>query len=257
MRHADGSAGDADYARIADSYAAWRTPDPRIARHIHGALGSARTVLNVGAGTGSYEPTDRAVTAVEPSASMRARRPPQLGTAIDATAGQLPFADRAFDAAMALVTVHQWPDLAAGLAELRRVSRGPVVILTFDPARLRDFWLDEYAPEVLAVDVRRFPAIDVLARGLGGTVSRHPVPIPLDCSDRFIEAYYGRPEGLLDAGARRACSAFSMVAPEVVDAAVMRLAADLHSGTWDARWGALRRTPEYIGSLELVVAQPA
>src|SRR5262249_9128992 len=135
-------AGDFDYEANGGGYALRRRPDPRIAALVHEALGDARTVLNVGAGAGSYEPTDRHVVAVEPSQAMRAQRPHHLAPAIDATAERLPFDDDSFDAAMAMITIHQWSDLDAGLRELRRVSRGPVVVLTFDGDALLDFWMN-------------------------------------------------------------------------------------------------------------------
>ena len=141
-------AGDFDYERAGAGYARLRRTDPRLAAHVHAALGEARTVLNVGAGAGSYEPEDRYVVAVEPSAAMRAQRPAGR-PAVDAVAEALPFDDDSFDAAMAMITVHQWSDLERGLAELRRVARGPVVILTFDPDAMLDFWLADYVPEVL------------------------------------------------------------------------------------------------------------
>src|SRR4029453_19002252 len=157
------------------------------------ALGSAGTVLNVGAGTGSYEPRDRDVTAVEPSASMRAQRPPYLSVALDAVAEHLPFPDRRFDASMATFTVHQWADLERGLAELRRVTTGPVIILTCDPTLVQRFWLNDYAPQVLAAEARRYPSLERIRAHLGGAVQELSVPIPLDCRDGFNEAYYGRP----------------------------------------------------------------
>lgn len=255
-RTADGSAGDADYGVIARDYTDHRLPDPRIARALHEALGGARTVLNVGAGAGSYEPADRDVTPVEPSASMRGRRPAHLAGAVDAAAEDLPFGDAAFDAAMATFSVHQWQDLGRGLAEIRRVTRGPVALLTCDPALVRGFWLDEYAPEVLATEASRYPAPDVLAGGLGGRVGTIPVPVPLDCSDGFNEAYYGRPEGLLEPSARASCSAWSFVGDEVVERFTAALSRDLGDGTWDGRHGHLRTTPELHGSLILVVSRP-
>lgn len=254
-RHHDGSAGDADYGRIGAGYAHYRRPEPRIAACIRAALGDASSVLNVGAGAGSYEPTDVVVTAVEPSASMRAQRPPRLPPAIDATAEALPFADGQFDAAMASFTVHQWRDVARGLAELRRVTRGPVVILSCDPDALDRFWLAEYARETIEVEAQRYPRIETLVAGLGGAARIEPVPIPLDCSDGFGEAYYGRPDRLLDAGARQACSAWSFVAPAVVERFERTLADDLRSGRWDQRWGALRTQPTFDGSLRLIVAE--
>ncbi len=256
-RSGDGSAGDADYGAIGESYARFRQPDPRIAVRIGQALGAARTVLNVGAGAGSYEPGDREVTPVEPSASMRAQRPAGLPAAIDAVAEDLPFPDGAFDAAMSTLSVHQWSDLRAGLREIRRVTRGPVVILTGDPQRLRRFWLNEYAPEVINTEARRYPAVDAIADGLGGPVETSVVPVPLDCTDGFNEAYYGRPERLLDPAARLSCSAWSFVGAAVQDRFTRDLGRDLADGTWDDRYGHLRTLPSYDGSLILVTSQPA
>lgn len=253
-RHGDGSAGDANYGRIGGGYAQYRQPEPQIAALIRRALGDAKTVLNVGAGAGSYEPLDLAVTAVEPSASMRAQRPPHLPAAVDAQAESLPFADRSFDAAMATFTVHQWADLGAGLREMRRVTRGPVVVMSCAPDELDRFWLQDYAPEAIEVEARRYPRIDTIAALLGGRVEVLPVPIPLMCSDGFGEAYYGRPERLLDPGVRQACSAWSFVSDEVVQRFVTTLQRDLDSGAWDRRHGHLRRQPHFEGSLKLVVA---
>lgn len=256
QRRQDGSAGDADYGAIGSSYSRYRRPDPRLAAVIAQALGEARTVLNVGAGAGSYEPTDREVTAVEPSAVMRAQRPAHLTPAIDATAEKLPFADDSFDAAMTTFSVHQWQDLEAGLAEMRRVTRGRIVILTCDPTRVQDFWLKEYAPEVLEIEARRYPSLDRLEQGLDGRVSRSTVLIPQACSDGFTEAYFARPEHLLDVEAQLACSAWSFVEPEVIDRFTRELAGDLLNGTWDARHGHLRTLPRFEGSLALLVAEP-
>lgn len=192
-RRPDGSAGDADYGAIGPVFARYRQPEPSIAELIDDALGAARSVLNVGAGAGSYEPAGRQITAVEPSGSMRAQRPRHLSAAIDAVAEDLPFPDGTFDASMATFTVHQWSDLDAGLAEMRRVTRGPVVIMSCDPDLVRRFWLDEYAPDVLAAEARRYPALQRIAAALGGHAVVRDIPIPLDCADGFNEAYYGRP----------------------------------------------------------------
>ena len=255
-RSGDGSAGDADYGSIGTSYARYRRPDPRIAARVIQALGAARTVLNVGAGAGSYEPADREVTPVEPSASMRAQRPPGLAPAVDATAEHLPFPDGAFDAAMTTFSVHQWGDLRAGLREVRRVTRGPVVILTGDPGRLRRFWLTEYAPEVIDTEAGRYPSLEALSDGLGAPVTATVVPVPLDCTDGFNEAYYGRPEALLDPAARLSCSAWSFVGAAVHDRFTRDLGRDLADGTWDARHGHLRTRPAFDGSLILAVSPP-
>jgi SAM-dependent methyltransferase len=246
-------AGDADYRRIGDGYSNYRRPDPYIAQLIELHLAGAIRVLNVGAGAGSYEPRDREVTAVEPSATMRAMRPPDLPQAIDARAEDLPFPDGGFDASMATFTVHQWPDLASGLSEMRRVTCGPVIVLTCDPARVRDFWLNEYAPEVLDVEAGRYPALSTIAKALGGASRIVPVPIPLECADCFNEAYYGRPEGLLMPDARRACSAWSFVGEAAERRFTSTLSRDLADGTWDKRFGHLRRQPFFDGSLRLIV----
>jgi len=254
--HPDGSAGDVDYAAHGVGYADLRRADPRIAAAVHAALGDARTVLNVGAGAGSYEPLDRDVTPVEPSATMRAQRPADLAPAVDATAESLPFDDDTFDAAMTTFSVHQWGDLASGLAEVRRVTRGPVVVLTCDPALLERFWLTEYAPEVIATEARRYPGPAAIGTLLGGegAVVRH-VPVPLDCTDGFGEAYYGRPERFLEPEVRAGNSACSFVGDAVPERFVRELGADLASGAWDARHGDLRTQPTFDGSLVLVVAR--
>lgn len=254
LRAVDGSAGDADYGAIGATYENYRVPDPRIARVVLEALGDSRTVLNVGAGAGSYEPLDRHVTAVEPSASMRNLRPEGFPQAIDAVAEELPFADDSFEASMTTFSAHQWADLAMGLKEMRRVTSGPVVILTCDPALLSKFWLTEYAPEVVATERRRYPSIEALAHGLGGAVTVDSVPIPLDCSDGFNEAYYGRPEHLLVPEARRACSAWSFIDAGVARRYTDHLANDLRSGVWDEHHGSLRKEPLFHGSLVLVRA---
>jgi SAM-dependent methyltransferase len=254
-RKADGSAGDADYGSIGRGYAAFRKPEPAIEAIIARALGDARTVLNVGAGAGSYEPADRDVTPVEPSASMRAQRPAHLATAIDAVAERLPFADGHFDAAMTTFSVHQWTRLEDGLREMRRVTRGPVIILSCDPDLVQRFWLNDYAPDVLAAEARRYPALDHMAKVLGGAAEIGPVPIPLMCRDGFNEAYYGRPESLLEPAARLACSAWSFVSEDTAAGYVEHLHSDLASGAWDRKYGHLRNAPEFDGSLRLIVAR--
>jgi SAM-dependent methyltransferase len=255
-RSDDGSAGDADYGQVGGAFSQYRRPDPRIAARIVDALGDARTVLNVGAGAGSYEPVDRAVTPVEPSASMRAQRPASLAPAVDATAESLPFADASFDAAMTTFSVHQWSDLQAGLREMRRVTRGPIVILTCDPDLVRGFWLNDYAPEVLDTEARRYPSINTMSEILAGEIASAVVPVPLDCVDGFNEAYYGRPEALLDPAARLSCSAWSFVGDAVHARFTVDLRRDLADATWDSRFGHLRTQPTFDGSLVLLVSTP-
>ena len=255
MGRSPGRGGDANYSVISPAYSRYRRPDARIARLIHEALEDADTVLNVGAGTGSYEPEDRGVTALEPSAEMRARRPSTRPKAIDGVAEALPFDDESFAASMATFSVHQWLDLRRGLSEMRRVTRGPVVVLTCDPGALHRFWLAEYCAEVLDVEARRYPPLDSIASHLGGACEVVSVPVPADCTDGFQEAYFGRPEAFLDPDARRACSAWSFVDPQVVTRFEDRLARDLSSGSWDARYGHFRREEWFDGSLRLVVGR--
>lgn len=256
-RFDDGSAGDADYGVIGQGYADVRRPDPRIEAVVWAAFGDARSVINVGAGAGSYEPYDREVTAVEPSASMRAERPAGRVRAIDATAQNLPFPDHSFDAAMASVTIHQWPDLEAGLREMRRVSRGPVVILTFSPEVPEPWWQPVYVPELYEVEARRMPALDRVTAALGGRTRVDVVPVPADCIDGFGQAFFARPERTLEPHIRRAMSAWSFLEPGVEDRYVRELSADLESGAWDERWGAFRDLPQFDVGLRLVVAEPA
>lgn len=245
---------DTDYSTLAVDYANVRRPDPRIGARLHAALGSARKVINVGAGTGSYEPTDREVVAVEPAAGMRAKRPPGLPPAIDAVAESLPFDDDTFEAALAVFTVHHWPDLEAGLAELRRVTSGPIVIMTADPEALADLWVAEYAPEFHATERRRYPSLERIATALGGELTVRPLLIPFDCRDGFTDAFYGRPEAMLEQAVRNAQSAWSFVDDEAQARFEARLSADLESGAWDERLGHLRTQPEYVGTIRILIA---
>ena len=249
-------AGDWDYERHGHGYTAYRQPDPQIAAQVHRALGPARTVLNVGAGAGSYEPEGRYVLAVEPSAVMRAQRPRWLAPAIDAVAESLPLDDRSVDAAMAMITIHQWPDAGRGLREMRRVTRGPVVIMTFDGDAMDRFWLTEYCPGLIDAERRRSPAISAIGAVLGGSTKVSVVRIPRDCTDGFTEAYYARPEMFLDPAARGAQSVWGFVTAAEQEEAVARLRADLDSGAWQQRYGRWRDEPFFEGSLVLVVNYP-
>jgi SAM-dependent methyltransferase len=244
-----------DYERHGRSYSRHRRADPIIAARIHAALGDARTVLNVGAGTGSYEPTDRWVLAVEPSATMRAQRPAVSAPALDARAEALPFDDDSFDAAMACVTIHHWEAPYEGLRELRRVARGPVVVFTFDLDHL-PAWQREYLAEAVAAERPRFPAIDEIAGTLGGRTRVESIPVPADCEDGFFEAFWRRPERLLDPSVRASQSVWALLDATTQARIVARLADSLASGAWDAEHGHLRALESFDGSLRLVIAEP-
>lgn len=221
------------YDTIGVTYSVTRRTEPRIAAQVWAALGDARTVLNVGAGTGSYEPSDRDVTAVEPSAVMRAQRPADAAQCVAASAERLPFEDQSFDAAMAFATVHHWRDPIAGVREMRRVARRVVVFTcdTTDRAWRRRFWLTrDYLPEVAA---SRVGLATELAHAIGARME--PVLIPWDCADGFFEAYWRRPERYLDENVRRGISVWARVGSDAEHRAVRRLRDDLGSGRWAER----------------------
>ena len=220
------------YDTIGASYTVTRRTEPRIAEQVWAALGDAQTVLNVGAGTGSYEPCDRDVTAVEPSAVMRAQRPAGAAPCVDAVAESLPFEDQSFDAAMAFATVDHWQDPIAGLREMRRVARR-VVVFTYDASDPDRFWLNrDYLPDFAGLWAGR-PSLAGLAGVIGARTV--PVPIPWDCADGFYHAFWRRPEAYLDEHARRGTSIWAWVGPDAEQRAVRSLRDDLASGRWAER----------------------
>ncbi len=243
------------YERIGGTYAATRRTDPRIAAQIWRALGDARSVLNVGAGTGSYEPPHLDVLAVEPSEVMAAQRPPDAPPVLIASAESLPLPDDSRDAAMAIITIHHWSDVDAGIAEMRRVARDRVVILTFDTWITTDSWIREYAPRIREFD-RDFPSLEQLDRLMGGA-RLIPVPSPNDCVDIFMETLIGRPEMVLDPIVRANCSGCARLSDQEDAQLVERLRGDLESGEWDRRYGHLREMDEHDGGLRLLVGPSA
>jgi SAM-dependent methyltransferase len=248
--HSD-PAQPAHYDRIGHGYRDVRRPDPRLHALIEDALAGARTVVDVGAGAGSYEPRGALVTAVDPSQVMLDQHPGRRK--VRARAEELPFPDGAFDAAMAVLTVHHWPDLARGLAELRRVSRRQVVF-TWDPAHRPRLWLvDEYLPEIHEMDEARFPPAADLAAALGAR-SVEPFPIPHDFTDGFQTAYWRRPECFLDPVVRSASSTFAVLPAEVVEPALERLRADLRSRAWYRRHADLLALAAMDYGYRLIVA---
>lgn len=246
-----------DYDKYGQKYSVHRQADPRIEAVVHKALGSVRTVLNVGAGAGSYEPADKYVVAVEPSAVMRSQRIANGKIpALNARADQLPFEDNSFDASMAMVTVHHWSDIEKGLRELRRVTRGQVLIMTFDPDSLDNFWNAEYFPELIQVEKQRYPKIETLVKALGGDCEVQAIPVPLDCIDGFQEAFYGRPEAFLEEGVRKSQSAWGFLPEGLEEKLVQRLAGELGSGEWDKKYRHFRTQPWFTCALRLIIAHP-
>lgn len=249
---------EATYDRIGRGYSDHRRGDPRIAAQIEKALGDARSVLNVGAGAGSYEPTDRAVTAVEPSTEMIAQRPADAAPAFQASAEELPFADGSFDAAMAIVSDHHWSDRTAGMREMLRVARRRVVILNADPGLARSFWLTrDYLPgfiDLIPERYRRPGYWEQELRALLGTVEVHPVPVPHDCRDGFYQAYWRRPRAYLDRPVRESISVFHRLPRTEVSTAMESLRRDLDEGRWEQRVGRLCERSELDVGLRLIVA---
>jgi SAM-dependent methyltransferase len=243
------------YDRIGVGYGQVRRGDPRIAAFLERGLGDARTVLNVGAGTGSYEPAGREVTAVEPSETMISQRPADAAPAVKASAERLPFEDGSFDAAMAAITVHHWDDLAAGVGEMRRVARDRIAVLSFDPAPLEGLWFLDYFPQALEIHSDFMPPLEQIATAMGGA-SITTVPIPRRCTDGFFFALWDRPELHLDPEVRRGSTVWHVMEPELIESGLARLRDDLESGRWDERHGHLREeTAELDLGLRLLVAE--
>jgi SAM-dependent methyltransferase len=246
------------YEQIGRGYARTRREDPRLAERIHRALGGARPVVNVGAGAGSYEPHDRHVIAIEPSDVMAAQRPPGLAPAIRASAGAIPLRDQSVDAAMAILTIHHWDaEQEPGVRQMRRVARGPVVILTYDAEVSGRMWLmADYMPEVAELDRRIFPTTESLSGWLGGTVSVSTIEIPDDTPDWTLGSFWAHPERVLDPVARAATSGFARMDDAVVDRVVEAVRRDLKSGAWDARHGQLRGLRSFDAGLRLIISAP-
>lgn len=238
------------YDSIGHGYGGQRRQDPRIAEQILSALGRSRSIVNVGAGTGSYEPQDRKVVAVEPSMVMIRQRSRSAAPVVRASSTNLPFRDESFDASLAILTLHHWPDIPRGLEELRRTARGVVVILTFDTS-VGGFWLTDYFPEIIEIDRGTMPALSDIQRHLG-RMKVFDVPVPHDCIDGFLGAYWRRPQAYLDPVLRSATSIFSQIRD--LDPGLSRLRADLESGAWHRRYGSLLRRSEMDLGYRLVVA---
>jgi SAM-dependent methyltransferase len=245
------------YDTIGHGYSQTRREDPRFRALVHAALGNARTVVNVGAGTGAYKPSDRHVIAIEPSDVMAAQRSRDLAPAIRASAGRIPLRDRSVDAAMAILSVHHWDEeCEQGVRELRRVARDAVVILTYDATVSGAMWLmTDYLPEVAAMDLKIFPPPEKLTEWLGGNVRIDAVPIPRDTSDWMLGSFWAHPERVLDANARAATSGFARMPTNVIDRVVAEVSRDLASGRWDERNGHLRKLDALDVGLRLVVAR--
>jgi SAM-dependent methyltransferase len=240
-------------------YAVTRAADPRIAAAIHGALGDARSVLNVGAGTGSYEPTDRDVIAVEPSAVMIGQRPPGSAPVIQASAESLPLEDESVDVAMAIVSDHHWSDRPAGLKEMLRVARDRVLVVNADPALAERFWLTrDYLPSFIDLVPERYREPGYWSRELRellGDIQVEPIPVPHDCLDGFYQAYWRRPRAYLEKSVRDGTSVFRRLPEDEVASALEQLQRDVDHGAWEARYKSLLDMPDLDVGLRLAVCK--
>lgn len=238
------------YDSIGIGYGRRRIPDPRIGRAIDGALGVEGSVVNVGAGTGSYEPCGRCIAAIEPSMTMIRQRPAAAAPAIQARAAHLPLRDECADAVMAILTVHHWEERARSFAELGRIARRRIVFLTWDPDA-PGYWLsDDYFPALREQDRMDFPALAEFRRAYGRVASA-PLLIPHDCTDGFAAAYWRRPHALLDPQVRAATSTFAKI--HGVESGVARLREDLESGAWTRRYTHLLARQELDVGYRLVM----
>ena len=245
-----------DYDSTGHTYSGYRRTDPQIASLVLRVLKNAKSVVNVGAGAGSYEPEDRYVAAVEPSYVMRSQRLANSKVpAINAKSDALPFDDKSFDASMAMLTIHHWDDLPKGISEMKRVAKNRVVIMTYDPDQLKKFWNIHYFPELIEIEKARYPKIELLQKYLDGSCKIIPVPIPLDCADGFQEAYYGRPEEFLKKEVRNSQSAWKFLPEGLEEILVKRLEDDLKSGGWDKKFGHYRSEPFLNGALRLIISE--
>jgi len=242
------------YDQIGQTYTTTRRPDPRIARAIKGVLREANTIVNVGAGAGAYEPVDQSLIGVEPSWQMIRQRPPGAAPVVQAVAEALPFQSRTFDVALAVLTLHHWTDWRLGIAEMKRVARR-VAVLAFDLNAIDDFWLTKtYFPAIIELDRRRSPSIAEIVDQLGDC-SVEPVPIPHDCVDGFLAAFWRRPEAYLDPRVRASISGFALLDQRTVARGIARLETDLKSGVWEQRFGNLRSLDALDAGYRLLATQ--
>ena len=255
MDKASQSTGTVQARDTSRGYGAARRADPRILQRIATAVGGAPSVVNIGAGTGAYEPPNRRVVAVEPSDAVIAQRRTGAAPVVKAFAEALPFKDGGYSAAMAILTIHHWDDPLAGLREMRRVARRRAVVLTLDPEAIRDFWFYDYFPEIALADAQRFPSIDAITRTLGGDVRVEVVPIPHDCRDGFLAAYWRRPSAYLASHVRRNISTLAALGDDDLLDGLARLADDVRSGVWDLANFWLTERQELDLGYRLVVAE--
>lgn len=246
----------ARYDEIGGNYSTYRREDRRLLALISDALGDAQTVVNVGAGAGSYEPRDRHVIAVEPSDVMAAQRGVDRPPAIKAGAEKLPLRDQSADAAMSVLSLQHWGDAQrTGVLEMRRVARRTVVIATYDARVSASWWLTaDYFPEAAERDRATFPDPEIIADWLGGA-RINVVPVPIDITDWMMGSYWAHPERVLDAGARSATSAFAQEDEATVNRVVDAVRSDLNDGSWDRKYGAIRALTTFDTGLRLIVAK--
>jgi SAM-dependent methyltransferase len=243
-----------DYDQFGKNYSEIRQEDPSIAQLVYGELADCHTILNVGAGAGSYEPKDKYVLALEPSAEMRKQRNTKgKMPAIIGISDAIPFDNDSFDASMSILSIHHWGNLEKGLSELKRVSKRKILIMTFDPEKLGNSWIAKYFPEIIDVERKRYPNISQLVDFFQCEEKIISVPLPFDCKDGFTEAYYGRPEAFLNKKVREAQSDWGFINEDVEEKIVKKLRDDILSGLWDRLYGEHRHMKEFESALRILV----
>ena len=243
-----------DYDKFGGNYSNIRQEEPEIAKYINNELIDCKTILNVGAGADSYEPVDKFTISLEPSEKMRKQRMEKgKFPAVIGKSDEIPFDSDSFDCCMSILSVHHWPDMKKGINEMIRVSKKKVLIMTFDPDRLDDFWNSEYFPEVIEVERKRYPTITFLEEVFNHKLRKIVVPIPFDCKDGFQEAFYGRPEAFLRKEIRQSQSAWGFIDQETENRIVKKLEDDLKSGEWDRLYGEHRKMKEFKCALRILV----
>ena len=243
-----------DYDKHGHNYSNIRQEEPKIAKVIHKELIDCQTILNVGAGAGSYEPKNKYLIALEPSVEMRKQRiKMKKSPAVIGASDSIPFDDNSFDCCMSILSVHHWKDMKKGINEMVRVSKKKVIIVTFDPEHLNDFWNFEYFPEVVEVERKRYPTINTLEKLFGKKLKIVKIPIPFNCKDGFQEAFYGRPEAFLHKEVRKSQSAWGFIDKKIENRIVKKLETELRNGEWDKKYGKYRKMKEFTCAFRMLI----
>jgi SAM-dependent methyltransferase len=243
-----------NYDELGHNYSNIRQEEPSILKIISEELMDCKTIINIGAGAGSYEPANKYIIALEPSMEMRKQRISNKKIpAINGKSDNIPFDNNSFDCSMSILSIHHWPDMEKGITEMMRVSKNKVLIMTFDPDHINDFWNYEYFPEVIEIERKRYPKIAFLEKVFNKSLKIIKVPIPFDCKDGFQEAFFGRPEAFLHKEIREAQSAWGFIDKETEERIEKKLEKELNTGEWDRKYGNHRKMKEFTCALRIII----